>query len=328
LIVLACVVLSVAVAEARGPVEAFHRVRTAFDAPTQDKESDLRARLFSLSGNGRVELYRAAWHDASGHVLIGSGAGSFETYWLQHRPIAKKVRDVHSLYLETLAELGVFGLGLLLVTLAIPLALALRVRRQPGIGAAAGAYSAYLVGAAADWDWEITSVTLMAVLVGVAILAAGRSAGAEVSSRAFRWGVVATATLIGVLGGFFLIGNMFLSRAAGAAADGTWGVAARDAQRSSSWLPWSAEPFRQLGEAELAQGRAPQARAAFREAIKKNDRDWSSWLDLARASVGQDQLQALSRARLLNPRSPEIAEFESELGAGESGISITAGATG
>ncbi len=38
--------------------------------------------------------------------LLGGGAGTFGEYWTQHRPINLDVEDAHSLYLETLAELG------------------------------------------------------------------------------------------------------------------------------------------------------------------------------------------------------------------------------
>jgi Flp pilus assembly protein TadD len=129
--------------------------------------------------------------------------------------------------------------------------------------------------------------------------------------------------VIGAFGFIFLVGNMFLSRSASAAASGRWMTAARYAQRATNWLPWSTEPWRRLGEAQLAEGRARAAQTSFRNAIGKDSRDWYLWFDLARSSSGARQAKALARAAALNPRSPEIAEFESELEGG--GISITAG---
>ena len=46
-------------------------------------------------------------------------------------------------------------------------------------------------------------------------------------------------------------------------------------------------------------------------------------MDLARASAGKQQAAALARASKLDPLSPEIATFKSELGS-QGGISITA----
>jgi O-Antigen ligase len=66
--------------------------------------SNLNSRLFSLSNNGRIVLWHAAWHDFTDHPVGGSGAGSFERYWLAHRSSTYYVQDAHELYLETLAS--------------------------------------------------------------------------------------------------------------------------------------------------------------------------------------------------------------------------------
>ena len=63
--------------------------------------------------------------------------------------------DAHSLYLETLAELGLVGLALLVLALAPPLVAGFR-----GVEAAAtGGYVAFLIHAGLDWDWELPAVT-------------------------------------------------------------------------------------------------------------------------------------------------------------------------
>ena len=41
------------------------------------------------------------------------GAGSYQSWWSEHASLPLFVRDAHSLWLETLAELGVVGLLLL-----------------------------------------------------------------------------------------------------------------------------------------------------------------------------------------------------------------------
>ena len=42
-------------------------------------------------------------------AIVGSGAGTWERYWNRDRPSAGTVRNVHNLYLEALATLGIIG---------------------------------------------------------------------------------------------------------------------------------------------------------------------------------------------------------------------------
>jgi len=306
-----------------GPASAVRRGWDSFSAPPAKTQIDLRKRLFSFSGNRRVDLWRAALHDFEAHPILGSGGGSYETYWLSHRTTATKVRDAHSLYLETLAELGVVGLIALIAALIAPLVAAVRARRHPLVGAATAAYVAFLVHAGVDWDWEITSVTLAGLLVGVALLALARKGEERPLARGPRRAVLAAALAVGAFGFVLLVGNMFLSRANAAATSGRWATAAKDAKRASGWLPWSTDPQRQLGEAQLAQGNTKGAQASFHSAIDKDRTDWNLWLDLARASSGKAQARALAQATRLNPLSPEIRELETELGS-SGGIDIGA----
>ena len=71
---------------------------------------DLNERLFSVSGNGRSEQLRVAWDAGRERPFVGNGAGTFEYLWYERRPNLLVVRDAHSLYMETFAELGVVGL--------------------------------------------------------------------------------------------------------------------------------------------------------------------------------------------------------------------------
>ena len=69
------------------------------------------------------------------------------------------VRDGHSLYAETLAEIGLIGLSLLVATLAVPLVGGgRRARRFRYVPAAAAAYVAWLAASAVDWHWEMVGV--------------------------------------------------------------------------------------------------------------------------------------------------------------------------
>jgi O-antigen ligase len=143
----------------------------------------LAVSILSSAGDGagswlgrRPGYWRAALNEYRAHPALGDGAGAFGRYWLQHPsadPGAQGTQDAHSLYIETLAELGPVGLVLLLIVLGAPLA-ALPRARSPAVPAAIGVYVAYLVHAGVDWDWEMPAVTLAALLCGAAVLAASR----------------------------------------------------------------------------------------------------------------------------------------------------------
>ena len=85
-----------------------------------------------------------------------------------HRTHAESVRDAHSLYLETAAELGLVGLAALLALLG-GVAAAARRARAP---AATAALAAWAVHAGVDWDWELPALTLVAVLLAGRVIAA------------------------------------------------------------------------------------------------------------------------------------------------------------
>ncbi len=314
---LAIVAVAVAAALAHygNPASAARRAYDSFTAPPPNTGVDLNKRLFTFSSNGRLDLWRAAWQGARAHPVLGSGAGSYEQSWLQHRKVPLKVRDAHSLYLETLAELGPVGLALLLGALLTPLVAAVRARRRPLVALAAGGYVAYLVHAGVDWHWEASAVTLTALLVGASIVVAARPEDEELRpmSPRLRYGLLAGTLALAAVAFVGLVGNMALAESGKAARAGDWAKSESQARRAATWAPWSPEPWRLVGEAQLARGELAQARASFRKAIGKDERDWSLWLDLARASEGKAQLAALAQATRLNPLSPEIAQLRTEL---------------
>ena len=125
--------------------------------------------LAGLFGANRPRYWHVAWREVTLNPLLGSGAGTFDRYWLLYRPVGSFARDAHNLYLETLAELGPVGLALLLAALGLPL-LVLRGRRDPMLATAAAGYVAYLIHTGVDWDWELPAVTLCGLVCGAALL--------------------------------------------------------------------------------------------------------------------------------------------------------------
>jgi hypothetical protein len=285
-----------------GPPTLVEKGWRAFKAaPTRTE--NLNQRLLSFSGNGRYDLWRVAWRDAESHPVLGSGAGSYERYFLQHQPASvSRVRDAHGLYIETLAELGPFGLALLVVALLVPLAVAVR-RRLSFTGAAAGAYVVLLVHAGTDWDWELPAVTLAGLLCAGALVVGDRRSGRPVGGAWSRGVVVAAVVAAGALVGVGLLGNSALGSADSALKAGAWRDAAADANRARTWMPWSPHPWVALGRAQLGAGSPAAARASFEKAVSMDSGDWALWVDLARATHGAEQRHALREALALYPRA-------------------------
>jgi O-Antigen ligase len=288
------------------PVTIARHAAHSFTTPPPDG-TELNQRLFSFSGNGRWLLWQASWHQAGAHPLLGGGAGSYEQYWTQHRPVALQVEDAHNLYLETLSELGPVGLILLAGLLVIPFVAAARNRRHPLVPAAGAAFAAYAVHASADWDWELAGVTLAALLLGAACTLAGRELDDRplrpLGGRARAGGVAALAAVAAVaLVG--LLGNAAAGMSDRAARNEDWSSAKRSAHQAIRWAPWSSVGWRQLGEAQIVLGDLPEARRSLRHAIAKDPRNWVLWLDLATAEHGPAKQAALRTARSLNPLEP------------------------
>ncbi len=131
-------------------------------------------RLATLQSN-RYSYWDVALRAFSAEPIRGVGAGGWSVYWLRYRPVAEFAQDAHSLPLQTLAELGLVGLALLLASIGgIAVAARRALARAPALAAGpiAGAV-AYLAHSPLDWDWEMPAVTLIALLlVGVLLVLA------------------------------------------------------------------------------------------------------------------------------------------------------------
>jgi hypothetical protein len=286
------------------PSALAHKGYAAFKAPPPHAVN-LNRRLLNFSGNGRYDLWRLAWDNARDHPWLGSGAGTYGRYFLKHEPAnVSFVRDAHGLYIETLSELGPLGLALLVTALGIPLVVAIRARRNPIVPAAAAAYTAFLVHAIADWDWEVPAVTLAGLLCGGSILLLGRRRPAlfQLGGPA-RVLALGAAILVGAFATVGLVGNHALDASAAAREHGDWGQAASEARRARTWLPWSPRAVAALGQAQLGAGLVAEARATLRKAVSMDPNDWRLWYDLAQASRGPARAHAFGRVLALYPRS-------------------------
>ena len=304
--------LLVAIAVRPGaPASLARRAYSEFSSSAPEPNGKLTRRLFSVSGHGRKPAWKVAIDMARTHPLRGFGAGTYESSWLRNRKVGIKIVDAHNVYLETLAELGAVGLGLLLVLLLTPLVLVRRVRREPLAPAVTAAYVAFLVHAVIDWDWEVPAVTLAGIFCAFALAAAARGREEASVMPTPRALVLGLATAFAALAVFAQLGNSAVSAGQDSISAGRWSQAERQASKARRWAPWSADPWVVTGEARLGAGDLAGAGAAFRTAIAKSPGDWHSWYELALASTDGGRRRALTRAARLNPLSPEIAGLAS-----------------
>jgi O-antigen ligase len=297
---LAALVLALGTIRVGGPAEIATRAGDAFRDPPRGTEPS--ERFFSLSGGRRDRYWRVAWEDFESRPLTGSGSGTFGRYWLEHRPVARFVRDAHSLYLETLAEVGVVGFVLLAVALAMPLAAAVSARGEPLVPATLGAYVVFLVHSGADWLWEMPVTTMAALVCGAGLLLAARPAVSGLPPRSIRAGAVGLALALGALSFVGLIGNSAAASAEEALFTGDLRRAETHARRATTWTPWAADPWLLLARAQLGRGDRNAARESLDRALARDPDNWLLWYERGLASTGSERRRSFAEASRLNPR--------------------------
>jgi hypothetical protein len=289
-----------------GPLGVAHRVSDAYNAEPPKTDVHPSRRLLSSSSSVRSEYWKVAARMVEREPLLGEGAGSYERWWLQERSVASDVRNAHNLYLETLAEVGPLGVALLLVALLTPVRA--RIRRPGPLGAAAlGAYVAWLVHAVVDWDWQVPGLTLAGLACAAALLVQAREA--DIGFRLTRVSrALAIAAVLPFLAVALLahVGNRAADSSQTALQAGRPSDASGDARLARTWMPWAAEPWRLLGEAQLADHEDSVARTSLRRALQRDEDDWVAWYDLSAVTKGAAHRRALAHARRLNPLAAEL----------------------
>lgn len=272
--------------------------------------------LLASSGSGRWQFWSAAVSEFRAHPLNGGGAGSWQAWWLQHGSLTVFSQFAHSLYLESLGELGI--VGLLLIGAAVLVAVAGAIRsalllESSEVAGAAACGIAFFTAAAYDWVWQLAGIAA----VGVGML--GFALGALPSTRVVRWGrseivrpVLALIAVAAIIPQFVVLaagGHLRSSQAAF-----NQGDAARvrsEALAAKAIEPWAASPYLQLGLLSEAEGRFNAAARWVDEAISRSRRDYTLWLIAARIETERGDVHAarrdLAQARRLNPHSTALS---------------------
>lgn len=281
---------------------------------------DSRERLSSLGDNGRIDQWKVALDAFERAPVLGEGAGTYPLLWARHRPTEQTVTDGHSLYLETMAEMGVVGLALVVgAIVALLTGCLLRRRTHRALGSLAFTIMlVWAVRAGIDWDWEVPALTapvlaLTAVAVGPAAVPA-RLEGVW-PARIPRL-LMGLAVLVGLLTPLSIARSQaHLDEAAAALAAGRCNQSISAALATNDALSIRPEPFSILATCDLRLGRPDLALAAVRAALRRDPDNWRLIYNRAivRAVHGRDPRPGLRAALRANPRSSFLRQSLEEL---------------
>jgi hypothetical protein len=313
-------VLAVALAATAVIIVAASNPGARLDALTAVPSGDVpvgsdpaRAHLLSGGGSGRWQFWAAAVDEFRSAPLQGRGAGAYESWWGEHPKFEYFVRDAHSVYLETLGDLGLVGLAFLLAAFGIGVFAAVRLLRagaeRTTVAALAAAYAAYLLSVAIDWMWELTAVTIVGVML-LGLLTAFRPShrGGADETVGFGFGLAALAGAWLLLCAQLvpLLSELKIRDSQAAAARGHTAEAANAARAARSLEPWAAQPYVQLALVAEQVDDLPEARHQLGRALERDDHDWRLWLVKARLEAKSGEVlearRSLARAEELSPR--------------------------
>ncbi|HEU4943997.1 MAG TPA: O-antigen ligase family protein, partial [Solirubrobacterales bacterium] len=143
------------------------------------------SRLSSVAGQSRYQFWSAAVDENATKPLTGTGSGTFELWWARNGTTDETVRDTHSLYLQTLGELGIVGLLLLAAFLVAVLGGGARqllrtdASQRSQLAAALAGCVAFCLTAVVDWMWQLPVLSVAMLLLASALICAGPGGGAR-----------------------------------------------------------------------------------------------------------------------------------------------------
>jgi hypothetical protein len=283
--------------------------------------SSRTSQILNTSGSGRYQFWQSAVDAYKTDSFHGIGPGTWEFWWAQHGRYAAFVRDAHSLYLETLAELGIVGFvlvtGLVLGILGIGTVRA--VRGPPdlrlGLAAATSGGVAFAVAAGVDYIWEIGVMPIAFILLAAVAVDGARGPIPEARRRSEKrrrevgwW----AGTVVASIAGLIVIwlpyrGASDVRASEGDVNQGRLDAALSKARSAADVQPYAATPRLQEALVLERQGNLNQAAAAARQATLKESTNWRTWLILSRIEAERNRAKAsladYRMARQLNPRS-------------------------
>lgn len=300
-------------------VNAPHRVSNAWGDFKREEEGAVEGteRLSSFAGESRYQFWSSAVREFKHDPLTGTGSGTFQIWWTRDGDIAEPVIDTHSLYLQTMGELGLIGflalLGLLAVNLFSGGRIAVRARgdkRSLLAAIFAGTLVLWLTSIF-DWTWKLPVIPVVTLVLLAVLLTIDTKPEERRELRSPLWlriGAVAASLVAIVAIAIPLTSTDFLRQSQSEAREGNTATALDDAHTAQNAMPGAAGP--RLQEALLleTESKFTAAGEAATEATDREPNEWRNWLVLSRIEAERGDadaaIRAYEEARSLNPLNP------------------------
>jgi hypothetical protein len=269
-------------------------------------------RLSSAAGESRYQFWSSTVDENATAPLIGTGSGTFRFWWAREGDADETVRDAHSLYMQTLGELGIVGLLVLLAFLAWVFVSGLRAAllsdaaERSRLAAALAGFTVFLLTAAVDWMWQVPAVPVAALMLACGLLVAG--GGSDKPRLSVSWRVGAgVVSLLAIAAIAIPLASLSLTRQSQAAVrGGDYPAALEDAKSAQNVEPAAATPRLQQAQVLELMRDFSAAEAAARAAVDRESTNWQTWLVLSRIAAENGRpdasVTAYREARRLNPR--------------------------
>jgi O-antigen ligase len=280
-----------------------------------------RARLTDPGNNGRIDQWDVATDDGyEQSKFAGEGAGTFEQVWARNRPEKVSflfVRDAHSLYVETLSDLGLAGFVFLAASLLMILygfAARLGGRNRSLYAALLAAGLTWGLHAGVDWDWEMPAATLWFFALGGAALAAPRS-GAWVNSSPpllARAAICAALILVAIVPMRVAISQRKLDQAVQTfLQQGNCPAVLQHVDGAIDALDSRPDTYRLAGYCQARLGRMEQAIRSMAKAVDRDPDNWAYRYAMAvvRGAAGIDPRPAAREALSMDPLEPATQDL-------------------
>lgn len=307
-------------------VNAPRKIGHGFDKFTESGSlqdpKELQDRYTTLNNNGRVVQWELGWDTFKKHPLLGTGAGTYGQVWAKEGNGLFKVVNAHSIYFETLSNLGAPGLILFLIALfSIMVGLLMRIRGPDQILYAAlfAAVFTWAIHAGFDWDWEMPATGFFIFAVGGMAIAARASgapaegepdaegestaSSARAPGRALRLALGIGCLVLVVSPALVAISQGMLNSAVRNLQAGNCGKASHEALDAIHVLSVRPEPYQVLGFCDSRAGEHQLAIQMLETAVNRDPGEWESYYGLAlvKGAAGEDPRPAARKAHELAP---------------------------
>jgi hypothetical protein len=279
------------------------------------RSSSARKRLSDPGNNDRLHIWGTALNQFKATPVKGTGAGTFELTWFRKRPVNTRFSEGHSLYLESLSDLGIVGCVLVVIALlAMLVSIATRIRGPDRVLYASvfAAAVMWALHAGVDLDWEMPAASLWFFALGGAAIAGRSGLRPRPPARLARVLISLGVLLVAVSPALIALSQQRYERAERAFRGGNCPAAIDASLSALSVFPVAPEPFQVLGYCDARLGENRLAVRAMKAGVHRDPHNWATHYGLAvvQAAAGIDPRPEARVAHRLNPRvfTPELIE--------------------